>query len=75
MLFRSTEMKLQARKTDELNAQIRKAIGHKSIRVDEDIYTHVTNEQLLTVGILSEHLLDVGLLKENKGKSNGEKNE
>lgn len=73
--FFSTEMKLQARKTDELNAQIRKAIGHKSIRVDEDIYTHVTNEQLLTVGILSEHLLDVGLLKENKGKSNGEKNE
>lgn len=63
--FFATEMKMQARKTDAINAQIRQAIGHKSVRVDEEIYTHVTKEELLTIGILSEHILDTEAIDDN----------
>lgn len=53
-----TVMKDLAERQEHFNKLIREAVGHKSRKVDESIYTHTTARKLIFLGGLSEHLLD-----------------
>lgn len=59
--FYVTEMKQEARRMEGYNEIIRQAVGHRSRRVNEEIYTHVTPADLLEIGVMSDHLLDIRL--------------
>jgi len=58
--YYDTAVKDEARRLEPLKQEIRAAVGHKSIRVDELIYTHDTTTSLIALGVMASHLLDDG---------------
>lgn len=57
--FYVSETKASASKMERYKVEIRDAVGHKSVSVDEKIYTHDTTTSLILKGVLSKHVLDI----------------
>ena len=57
--FYVSETKASASKMERYKEEIRDAVGHKSVSVDEKIYTHDTTTSLILKGVLSKHVLDI----------------
>lgn len=57
--FYDSEAKGAAARMSRYKEELRAAVGHKSVSVDELIYTHDTATSLIMVGIMSEHILDL----------------